>query len=98
MSPELLCGGQLHRPADVWAFGVLLLEMYTGRTAWLGMPYRQVWQAIAEEHRSPKWPAHAAPQLAASSPALASITHRPCSHSRTTLGFDDKLLGTLREV
>ncbi|DBA84846.1 TPA: hypothetical protein ACH3X1_005872 [Trebouxia sp. C0004] len=65
MPPELIRHAQLHRSADVWAFGILLWEMYSGRRAWLGLSYKQVMQAVGYEQRAPDWPADAPPELAA---------------------------------
>lgn len=65
MPPELIRHGQLHVSADVWAFGVLLCEMFCGHRAWLGMSYTQVMQAVAYEQRGPEWPPEAPHQLMA---------------------------------
>lgn len=65
MPPELIRKGVMHRSADVWAFGVLMWEMYSGQRAWIGMSYTQVMQAIGYEQRSPEWPADAPADLAA---------------------------------
>ena len=66
MPPELVRKGLLHKSADVWAFGVLLWEMFSGQRAWAGMSYTQVMQAVGYEQRGPEWPASAPPALAVS--------------------------------
>ena len=66
MPPQLMRHSQLHVSADVWAFGVLLCEMYSGHRAWLGISYTQVMQAVAYEQRGPEWPSEAPHQLMAS--------------------------------
>ncbi|KAI3426335.1 hypothetical protein D9Q98_008708 [Chlorella vulgaris] len=38
MPPELLAEGKLSKSADVYSFGIMLLEMYHGQRAWLGVP------------------------------------------------------------
>jgi len=57
----------------VWAFGILVWEMYSGRRAWLGLSYTQVMQAVGYEQRAPDWPADAPPELAVS--ALCTCVH-----------------------
>lgn len=64
MPPELVRKGLLHKSADVWAFGVLLWEMFSGQRAWAGLSYTQVMQAVGYEQRGPEWPASAPPALA----------------------------------
>ncbi len=59
MPPELVRKGVTHKSADVWAFGVLLWEMYSGQRAWAGMSYTQVMQAVGYEQRGPEWPEQA---------------------------------------
>ena len=41
MPPELLTTGRLSKAVDVYAFGVLLWEMCTGRRPWAGMMQMQ---------------------------------------------------------
>ena len=56
MPPELVRKGLMHKSADVWAFGVLLWEMYAGQRAWAGMSYTQVMQAVGYEQTGPESP------------------------------------------
>ena len=42
VSPELLSNGQLSKSGDVYSFGVLCLEMWTGERAWKGASIAQV--------------------------------------------------------
>ncbi len=72
MPSELIRHGQLHRSADVWAFGVVLWEMYSGGRAWLGLSYTQVMQVVGYEQRGPEWPADAPHELAVSALHLVS--------------------------
>ena len=58
MPPELLTTGRLSKAVDVYAFGVLLWEMCTGRRPWAGRP-------TASRHCLPRswlasrpWPTH----------------------------------------
>lgn len=49
-SPEQLSGGQVSRAADVWAFGVSLLAMYTGGARWrVGVAAPSVLDTMLEE-------------------------------------------------
>ncbi len=68
MPPELVRKGVTHKSADVWAFGVLLWEMYSGQRAWAGMSYTQVMQAVGYEQRGPEWPDQA--------PTSLKVSHR----------------------
>ena len=43
MPPELLTTGRLSKSVDVYAFGVLLWEMCTGKRPWAGMMQMQVY-------------------------------------------------------
>ena len=42
MAPELLSNGQLNKKSDVYSYGVLVLEMLTGKRAFSGMRYVEV--------------------------------------------------------
>ena len=73
MPPELLCEGQMHRSTDVWSFGVLLWEMYTGQRPWHDMSYKQLMQTIGQDKQSPQWPAGAPATLAVSVQSVAAV-------------------------
>jgi len=45
--PELVTAGTVSTAADVYSFAVILLEMYTGKRAWLGMTFMQILSAIS---------------------------------------------------
>jgi hypothetical protein len=47
VAPELLIEGMMSKSADVFAFGVVLWEMWTGKQAWAGMSQYQVIYALA---------------------------------------------------
>jgi hypothetical protein len=53
MSPEQARGKPVDSRADVWAFGVVLFEMLTGRTAFPGETITDVLGAIV--HKEPDW-------------------------------------------
>ena len=42
MAPELLSSGKLNKAGDVYSYGILLLEMLTGKRAFSGMRYVEV--------------------------------------------------------
>ena len=56
MSPELLSSGRLTRAADVWAFGIMLIELWTGESVFDDMTAAQVFYAIAQLKQLPKMP------------------------------------------
>ena len=56
MSPELLLHGHASRSSDVYAFGVLLWEMVTGRRAFQGYPLALLVHRVADQGGRPAWP------------------------------------------
>jgi serine/threonine-protein kinase len=55
MSPEQARGQKVDRRADIWAFGVVLYEMLTGRSVYSGEPVSDVLAKVLE--REPDWDA-----------------------------------------
>jgi Tol biopolymer transport system component len=55
MSPEQARGKAVDRRADIWAFGVVLYEMLTGRTAFAGDTVTDIIAAVVT--RAPDWTA-----------------------------------------
>lgn len=49
MPPELITGGLLTRACDVYAYGVILWELYCGRRAWAGLKASQVLEKVAAD-------------------------------------------------
>jgi serine/threonine protein kinase len=47
MPPELITGGILTKAGDVYAFGIIVWEMYVGRRAWEGLQPGQVLKKVA---------------------------------------------------
>lgn len=54
MSPEQAAGKQVDRRSDLWAFGVVLLEMLTGRQVFRGETVSHVLAAVLKDE--PDWP------------------------------------------
>lgn len=52
MAPEMLSEGKVNFKGDVYSFGVMLWEMYTGERAWAGLRQAQIMLAKMD-HRSP---------------------------------------------
>ena len=65
MPPEVLAEGKVTKSADVYAFGVILWEMFTGERPFAGMRHAQILEAVMS--------ASAAPPLELSSRAPASF-------------------------
>ncbi|GFR47720.1 hypothetical protein Agub_g9474 [Astrephomene gubernaculifera] len=61
MAPETLIQGHVSRASDVYGFGILLYELYTGETAFQGIPKALVGHAITKDNLRPSFP----PALAA---------------------------------
>jgi serine/threonine protein kinase len=47
MPPELITGGLLTKAGDVYAFGVVLWELYNGKRAWDGLKATEVLEKVA---------------------------------------------------
>jgi len=80
MSPEQAKGKPVDRRADIWAFGVILAEMVTGRAMYAGETVSEVLAAvIMQEPEIPQSaPAHvrAAPPLPGERSAIPPAGHR----------------------
>jgi len=64
MSPEQASGSTADKRADIWAFGVVLLEMLTGRQVFAGNTVSHILAAVLE--RAPDWnslPANIHPKI-----------------------------------
>jgi len=71
MSPEQAKGRHVDKRADVWAFGVVLFEMLTGRRPFAGDDVSEVMARVIE--REPEWSA-----LPTDTPAAVSRMLRRC--------------------
>ena len=70
MSPEQARGKPVDRRADVWAFGIVLLEMLTGRTVFEGDDVSMTLSSVLQ--RDPDW-SHLPPNVP---PVLTVFLHR----------------------
>lgn len=50
MPPELLLDGKLSKSADVYAYGVLLFELFTAEKPWSGLRHAEVLHKVAVKH------------------------------------------------
>jgi eukaryotic-like serine/threonine-protein kinase len=71
MAPEQVRGQPADTRVDIWAFGVLLFEMLTGRNAFAGQSTSDVMAAVMRDE--PAWTA-----LPPSTPPMARIVLRRC--------------------
>jgi len=94
-APEVLSRGELAPPADVYAFGVLLWQMWTGARPWAGMAHAQVVRAVAAEGRALAWPDDAPQGLAALGEACLSADPAERPTFADVLEVLDPLLGVL---
>eukprot|EP00891_Asterochloris_glomerata_P000113 jgi/Astpho2/113/fgenesh1_pg.00004_%23_24_t len=74
MPPELLMEGLLTKAGDVWAFGVLMWELYTSSRAWAGMRRGQIISAVTILHQHPELPTGTPPAFVVSGlPAMLVV-------------------------
>lgn len=83
MSPEVLVDGIAGKAGDVFSFGVMVYEVYTGKHAWEGSSLGQVIFAVTVKGTKLLLPANAPPELA----ALVSECQEADRNARPT--FDD---------
>ena len=62
MAPEMLSEGKFNFKGDVYSFGVMLWEMYTGERAWAGLRQTQIMLAKMDERSLPLKIPEGAPQ------------------------------------
>ena len=87
MSPEQARGRAVDKRADIWAFGCVLYEMLTGRTAFAGETVSDTLAAILG--REPDWAALPAATPAGRSASAPALPHEgreaaPARHRRRT--------------
>ena len=68
----MLSRGELSPAADVYGFGVILWQMYTGLRPWRGLSHARVVEAVGREGKVLPWPDEAPDGLAALGEACCS--------------------------
>ena len=71
MAPEQARGAAVDKRADIWAFGVVLFEMLTGKTCFAGDTVTDVLAAVVKTE--PEWTALPARHAAAAARAPAAM-------------------------
>lgn len=72
MPPELLLDGKLSKSADVYAYGVLLYELFTAERPWSGFRHAEVLHKVAVKKEKLLLPED--------TPQLFKVIIRYCSH------------------
>ena len=83
MPPELLLEGKLSKSADVYAYGVLLFELFTADRPWSGLRHAEVLHKVAVQHERLQLPEDTPQQFLVSHQqhTLARQTSWLCSQS-----------------
>jgi serine/threonine protein kinase len=56
MAPELLLHGRASKASDVYAYGILLWELSTGRRPYSGTPVGMLAHKVVQQGWRPAWP------------------------------------------
>jgi serine/threonine protein kinase len=91
MAPEILMEGKQGKPADVYAFGVVLYELYTARKPFGKIPRMTLGHKVVFEHLRPSFPPSTPPQYR----ILAEKCWHPDAASRPSF---DQVLTELEQL
>jgi serine/threonine protein kinase len=56
MAPEIMIKGHISKAADVYAFGMVMWEVYSGKHVFRGVPRALLGHLITVENKRPEWP------------------------------------------